>query len=149
MYVKYEKKFFALLLFLLHIFLLAVLFWGGKKKRERRRRRRHVAGVLFRQVSFRMFVRFVFVKENTHKRKEVWREEVQKKKTREREKEKTKTTKHDFLLLKYKIIIWTVHFFFFSFFTSSLVFTHTIHFTRVFYSFKDTSYRLHGHWRWR
>ncbi len=36
-----------------------------------------------------------------------------KKERREREKEKTKTKKQDFLLLKYKIIIWTVHFFFF------------------------------------
>ena len=57
--------------------------------------------------------------------KEIWREEKKSVKERIREKKKKKskkTTKHDFLLLKYKIIIWAV-----SSFLRLLVFPSTVH----------------------
>jgi len=115
--------------------------------RRKKRRRRHVVGVLFRQVSFGMFVRFrIYWKGCTYEKRSLKRRNIEKKRENKREK-KRKTTKHDFLLLKYKIIIWTVHFF--SHFSSSSLFSHTVRLTRVYYCFKDTLHRLHRHWRWR
>ncbi len=57
------------------------------------------------------FVKYRFVRVRICWREKKLEKRESKRENKRKKKKISKTTKHDFLLLKYKIIIWTVHFF--------------------------------------